>query len=67
MVIDTYLKRDCGEMVVGLFSQVTKDRTRENSLMLCQGRIRLDIRKTFSTERVLNHWKKLPGEVLEAP
>ena len=60
LTLYNYLKGGCGEVGVGLFSQVTSDWMRGNGLRH-QQRLSLGIRKNFFTKRVMKHWSRLPS------
>ena len=62
-----YLKGAYKQEGEQLFTWVDSDRTRGNSFKLRQERFRLDIRRKFSTQKVMMHWNRLPKEVVDAP
>ena len=49
-----------------LFKLQDNNRTRGHSLKLEKGRNRLDIRKNFFSQRVINNWNALPREIVES-
>jgi len=50
-----------------LFCRVCFARTKDNSFELKEGRFKLHIRKKFFTMRMVLHWNRLPGAVVDAP
>jgi len=46
---------------------VTWGNLHKNLSLLSEGRFRFDIRKKFSTMRVVKHWPRLPREAVAAP
>jgi len=60
LALSSSLTGGCSEVGVGLFSQVTSDRTRGSGLKLHQGKFKLDIWRNFFAERV-------PRAVVESP
>jgi len=62
-----YLKGAYRKDGENIFSRACCNRTGSVGFKLRESRLRLDIRKTFFTLRVVKHWNRFPREVVEAP
>lgn len=55
------MKRGCGEVEASLFFLKTSDRSRGNGFQLCQGKVRLDLRKIAGLVLVLSSDLNISG------
>jgi len=62
-----YLKGGCQEDGARVFSVVPRNRTRGNDHKLKHEKFQLNMRKNFFLPRVMEHWNRLPREVVESP
>lgn len=66
LTLSNFLKTECSQVKVSLFSQVTSDRKREKRHQFGQGRFRSYIRKYFFTERLSSIGTVCQREVVES-
>jgi len=61
-----YLKAGCQVDEAKLLSVVPSDRTRGNGHKLKHRKFRLNMRKDFFTLKLMEHWNRLPREVVDS-
>lgn len=61
------LKRGNDDVSADLFSLGFNQKTHRNGSKMHQGRLGLDIRNHFITDRVVKTWIRLPREMVNAP
>jgi len=62
-----YLKGGCQEDGSRLFSVLPRDKTRGNRHKLKPGKCQRNMKKNFFPLSVMEHWNRLPREVVESP
>jgi len=62
-----YLKGGCQEDGASLFPVVPSDRTSGNGHKLKHSKFQLKMRKNFFPLRVMEHWHRLPRDVVKSP
>jgi len=62
-----HLKGGCQGDRAKLFSAVASNRTNGNGYKRNHRKFRLNMRKNFFTLRVMEHWNRLPTEVVDSP
>jgi len=60
-----YIEVSCRKEGDRPFSRICGDRTRANGFKLKESRFRLDIRKMYFRVRVVDHWNRLPRDVID--
>lgn len=66
LVIFQYLKEAYEQLGDQLFKREKSERTRRNGFKLKEGRLKLNMRRKFFTQKVVTYWNQLPRVVVGA-